>query len=399
MFKFNNNHLFTGYLKQLLASFHLPKCRVYTKEQESFKQQYDKNYPEIVKLQEEKQQLQQSLADINSSLMATDLPEDYTTYLNTSKTNITAEIQALESKLASWNDGELNIIPTHYHSVYDHYPNSDAEIIYTENLRYIPYIKNGCFQVYVNGEWYHCHESFADPNHTKVHKTKGSEVAITQYSYGQRILNYTKNLKIQNTVYDSYTHEYLGDYLRFHRDFLNINLMPLYNCFSNRACPHLDLSFTIGKNYKAVFKTDQTFTTSLYKYYMVPVKFFKDYTIAIDCESGIEVCCCIYDEYHNKDADFSNIPTYQCFGTMQFNSPVLYSKIHNLTPQLIHTNSTSDLCQQEDNLKLILKIPATNNSSIVILEGNYTTYNDSIANADTSKTVHKKTNKTIITSI
>jgi hypothetical protein len=112
---------------------------------------------------------------------------------------------------------------------------------------------------------------------------------------------------------------------------------------------------------------------------MVPVKFFKDYTIAIDSSASIEVCCCIYDEYHNKDADFSSIPklTYQCFGDLQFKTPVLYTKLQNLNGLLLDpANELNDLCQQEDNLKLILKIPANNNSSIVILEGDYTRYND-----------------------
>ena len=123
----------------------------------------------------------------------------------------------------------------------------------------------------------------------KFHKNAKIPYATIPYTYGQKILNYTKNLQIQNTVYDSYTHEYLGDYLRFHRDFANINLMPLYNCFSNRACPHLDLSFTLGNNYEVKFKTDQSLETTLYKYYMVPVKFFKNYTIAIDSSASIEL--------------------------------------------------------------------------------------------------------------
>jgi hypothetical protein len=122
---------------------------------------------------------------------------------------------------------------------------------------------------------------------------------------------------------------------------------------------------------------------------MVPVKFFKDYTIAIDSSASIEVCCCLYDEYDynkytgygnkiasNKVLDFADVPklTYQCFGDLQFKSPVLYSGLQKVTQKLF--NQDSDFCQYEDDLKLILKIPANNSSSIVILEGDYTKYND-----------------------
>lgn len=57
-----------------------------------------------------------------------------------------------------------------------------------------------------------------------------------------KILNHTKNLKITTNSYDYYTHEYLGDYLRFQRDYYDIDLMPLYNCFNDRQCDLLDIS-------------------------------------------------------------------------------------------------------------------------------------------------------------
>ena len=57
---------------------------------------------------------------------------------------------------------------------------------------------------------------------------------------------------------------------------------------------------------------------------------------------------------------------------------------------------TGESAGRFEDLKLIIKLPATNNSSIVILEGNYTTYNDSVAKAANGKSLLKVVNKTVI---
>jgi hypothetical protein len=121
---------------------------------------------------------------------------------------------------------------------------------------------------------------------------------------------------------------------------------------------------------------------------MIPVKFFKNYTIAIESEAAVEMCCCIYGASQNKKDQFNNIPiyTYQCFSDARFSKPILYEKINNLTP-LLTKNDASELSQYEDDLKLILKVPANNKSSIVILEGDYRNYNDYVNYNEYNRTI------------
>ena len=404
MYKFNSDNIFTGYIKQLLASFNLPKYRVYTREQEAHHQNYLKfasTNQQVLKWRSaEREQLQAFLAMVEQEKEPWKLilSDEAKTESDKQKAqakidNITAKYQAkvqkAQRRLKEITEElrhlqpEINVLETVYrtHSlVYKDTLQDDNKISYPERMRYIPYIKDGIIQECVNGEWHKCHATL-DPDHDKVHKPTGMLGHIQDYTYNQKIENYTKNLKVQNNIYDSYTHEYLGDYLRFHRDFANINLMPLYNCFSSRACPKLDIKFTLQSGYEVKFNTDDT----LYKYYMVPVKFFQDYTIAIDSEAAIEVCCCLYDQYQVKEKNATHKAalvelskaTYQCFSDMQFRIPRLYSQIKNLN-ELLASNQELELAQQEYALKLILKVPVENKSSIVILEGDYTTYGQSI---------------------
>lgn len=192
---------------------------------------------------------------------------------------------------------------------------------------------------------------------------------VEPYIYGKSIQNVTKNLIVSNGIYDSYTHSYLGDYLRFYRDMKNINLMSMYNCFSNEQAKNLQLDVKdVEGNTKFNFDT----TNDNFKIYMVPVKFFEKYTIGIECDTKIEIVAGIYDNERliNYSTDSSDITLYNAtyvkrVGT-KISSPFIYDKLVDLG-----TTLTKRLYSQENNLKLFIKVPSTSTSSVVIIEGDF----------------------------
>jgi hypothetical protein len=120
---------------------------------------------------------------------------------------------------------------------------------------------------------------------------------------------------------------------------------------------------------------------------MLPIKMFKNYTIALDSPSAIELCCGIYGDYQDTRDRFKNLPksTYQRINYSQFSKPFLYTKLsyENLIKEfgttikdannnvIVSNENLIEVAKNECDLKLFIKIPANNNSSIVVLEGNY----------------------------
>lgn len=256
----------------------------------------------------------------------------------------------------------------------------------TEETSYlVPYIKDGEIQTFIDGKWRNA-GYFSGVPHAAF------------YSRGQYIPNKVRNLKIKDNVYDYYTHEYLGDYLRFLRDFDDINLMSLYNCFSNRLCDNIDQMITTPAGQVATFNA----ADSKYKIYMLPIKLFKDYTIAIDSTSPIELCCGVYTANLVTDGFFGKLPsrTYVKKNFCQFSTPFLYEDIAKLLFPLINEanrestaieyieqkKNLAKLALHERDLKLFIKVPAQSTSSIVILEGDFCTWNNYVLKPAGQKT-------------
>lgn len=363
MFKFNDTNILTGYIKEMLASFNLPSYKVYTRQQrEHFEE--------------------------------------------------TGE--------------ELNVIASQEAS-------KASDTTQEKHPCFISYIKEGSVQQYFkNNDNSYAWKVIADP-----------------YLYNIFVPNETKNYVIKNNIYDYYTHEYLGEYLRFIRDFHNVDLMPLYNCFSDHICNNIELNIELTWNVvtdstenagttggatsgattvpsetaEGTTEADTTTTEtteikksitfsgsdSEYKIYMLPVKLFQKYTIAIDCQQEYELCCGIYGKYLDTREIFSQIPEKTYKKVMgQFSKPILYDLAELLPNKLPSKDITGTpeekkeqqkqweetmmwLAKNECDLKLFIKLPASNNSSITVLEGDYRSWNDSQGVG-----VNKTQNKTVL---
>lgn len=403
MFKFNSENIFTGYIKQLLTSFNLPKYHVYTAEQQKYHEKY-------VAAKNDINSLNFKIKMLYEKMKALDKQSDEYKKLYIECNEVREEIIAAKNILSEAPEKDI-LISTVRQEV-PNYANGGSALEYVSYMRYIPYIKDNKIQIYAptiktktettivdgkeitedktviqysDNDWKPYHAAYGS-EHSKVHNKNANIHTPKGYAYNLKIRNYTKNLKIQNNVYDSYTHEYLGDYLRFQRDYRNINLMPLYNCFSNTLCPRLDISFDMvedvidsvtnkvtKKGYVAKFDTRET----NYKIYMIPIKLFQKYTIAIDCFTDVEVCCGFYGKYQYGSAyDTIAEDTYRCFNSMLFNKPVLYDPTAGLKKYL-DPRHPLEIAQHETDLKLFIKLPISNKSSIVILEGDYTEYTPS----------------------
>lgn len=201
----------------------------------------------------------------------------------------------------------------------------------------------------------------------------------------------TYTYKSKRSYYDPETHMYLGEYLRWLRGSYGLDLMPFYNCFNQEYETTVQLrrdSATVilypsSELYPQTYlypgkikSKTTTYTTDVsesdYKVLSVPIKFNKTYTIALESNSPVILRGVIMSRGQliksgkNHLADESAlVSSYRVYQTTRFNKPFLYS---------IGTDSKL-LYNNEKNLRLLIQIPSSEKTSIVVLEGDYTQLN------------------------
>lgn len=197
-----------------------------------------------------------------------------------------------------------------------------------------------------------------------------SQIENLSYEWGDALLNITHTLDITSETYDSYTHRYLGDYLRFLRDYKGINLMSMYNCFSNEIPSKFDEIYMSKGNIKHTFSSSD----GGHKLYMIPIKLGQVYTIALNTSRPIEMAAGYYA--HGELLQ-------RVSGSFRFKSSCsssevfLYDGVADKKPQDIG----QDYYNKEDCLYLFLNLSRDYDSSIVVLEGDYSSSTDVFINS------------------
>lgn len=189
------------------------------------------------------------------------------------------------------------------------------------------------------------------------------------YIFGRQYPGLTTNYKSNIQGYDSETHYYLGEYLRAYKAFYNIDLMPYYNCFSNEYINYLSLYIDTNDRYTVKLKEQQD---DNYNIISVPIKFCQKYTIAIQCPMEVTMLPVFIGKkglLKEKTKELNSLnPWGKSFARIDFNKPIIYESPH--------INSVSDSKQSalqtyDKYLKLLIQIPSSVKSSIVVLEGEF----------------------------
>ena len=205
---------------------------------------------------------------------------------------------------------------------------------------------------------------------------------LEKYSFGNHYSNLTKRLTRKSNYYDQYTHEYLGDYLRFIRDYRGIDLMTMYNCFSNYSTRNLEKYLP-----RAIFRQQHKLPTyGNCTYYILPVKFNQTYTICLESPVSFDIFLIFNNENVNNERLFLS-------SKKKFNSAVrsktftYNTNIEDLSYKVSDSNKIkfwssfvpspeekltdikdSLYWTQEENLRMVIKLPSWVNTSITVLE-------------------------------
>ena len=207
---------------------------------------------------------------------------------------------------------------------------------------------------------------------------------IEPYIKGKFYRGISSNYNSNTATYDPDTHYYLGQYLRMIRDLDGINLMPYYNCWDGTYSDKIRINYNLEKWVEEIvedkngedvkiqipkytFKVIQNNTLNDgVKVLIVSIKFDTKYTIYLDNNMPTLISPVYYD-------GINIIPNTELVKQSKLVDRITKNNPYILEP--ISTSFISDLNDtKEDYLNLLIQLPETNSSAIVVLEGDYSSW-------------------------
>ena len=200
---------------------------------------------------------------------------------------------------------------------------------------------------------------------------------ISPYKFDSSYPGLTSTYSSINDGYDSKTHYYLGNYLRCIRDLHDINLMPFYNCYNGEYVTDIFINTStttttaneteVTTIKHSIIQSDPNVRGK--KVISIPVKFGETYSIFVDCGTEVEIMCGFYG---NKGYIS---PT---------QTPAVEIKTENKYVSLKYTSFRDGFTYTTPKpekstypytrfFKMFIQLPLNTESSIVVLEGDYTT--------------------------
>lgn len=170
--------------------------------------------------------------------------------------------------------------------------------------------------------------------------------------------------------YDSQTHYYLGQYLRFIRNVEGLDLMPFYNCFNNNIVSGIEFSNEGIRN---------TVENPTYEIALIPIKYNTKYYIYTNNIDNLHIDYCFYnngniinflktvnDSTENVLKDLS-----KTYPGVSFRNPAIITTKDIVNDNISDISLAKRLTFNEENFYLAVKLPKTHKYSLVILEGDY----------------------------
>lgn len=212
-------------------------------------------------------------------------------------------------------------------------------------------------------------------------KKDGQTIFNNGYIPGKYYRGLTRNYISKTNYYSIELHEALGNYLRFIKDYYNLDLMPLYNCFSNRFIDNFSLPLTIDNN-----NLRKRPSIEGIKLLAFPVKYGATYSIFCRNNANVTIQPAFYN---GKDVLKIYTPSDQDKPYLFPSSNLSISQWYESTYTVPSIPSGEDqwvFRHNELNLYLFIQVPEVNSFNIIVIENNSNNViNNTLINNNISK--------------